>query len=370
MVSYVRPIPFKATHPGSVLKDELAYRGIKQKEFAIAIGMQPSNFNEVIKGKRPISKELAIKIGEQLGMPGSIWLNLQHNYEEDLLRIAERDNKEQVALQKEKAWEELFNLKEIYKRLNISTFTVIRRVEEVLNCLGRSPLDMNLSASYFKRTMIQESAEREKGIRTWQLIVLMRAKIMTPPTQAFIRGNEDIAAQQIATLSREGQCTLAKLREILATSGILFIEEPHLPHCPVDAFSTWNEDRPLIAVTKRYNDMDKLAFDLLHELGHIHLHITETTTVGYIQVDNEYNHEHPEEQEANKYASNHLIAPSIWQKILIPQEPLNSISHHKLIEIIAKNAQLYGIAPSIAVARYKKENHFYRSNRYSSPKIN
>ena len=44
-------IPFEATHPGSILKDELDYRRISQKEFAQDIGMQKTMLNEIIKGK-------------------------------------------------------------------------------------------------------------------------------------------------------------------------------------------------------------------------------------------------------------------------------------------------------------------------------
>lgn len=73
MATYNRPLPFEAIHPGSILKDELDFRGIKQKDFATAIGMQPSNFNEIIKGKRPISEKVSIAIGQALGVSGSTW---------------------------------------------------------------------------------------------------------------------------------------------------------------------------------------------------------------------------------------------------------------------------------------------------------
>ena len=43
---------FRAVHPGETLAEELKERGIKQKELAKAIGIQPSHLNELIKGKR------------------------------------------------------------------------------------------------------------------------------------------------------------------------------------------------------------------------------------------------------------------------------------------------------------------------------
>ena len=46
---YVEPIPSKAIHPGSILMCELEERGIKQNDFAKAIGMEASHFNSLIK---------------------------------------------------------------------------------------------------------------------------------------------------------------------------------------------------------------------------------------------------------------------------------------------------------------------------------
>ena len=38
---------FRAVHPGETLAEELKERGIKQKELAKAIGIQPSHLNEL-----------------------------------------------------------------------------------------------------------------------------------------------------------------------------------------------------------------------------------------------------------------------------------------------------------------------------------
>lgn len=73
-------IPAIATHPGSVLKKELQARGIKQKDFAKAIGMPAPNLSELIKGKRNVTVSIAIKLEETLGIPFQNWMNLQNRY--------------------------------------------------------------------------------------------------------------------------------------------------------------------------------------------------------------------------------------------------------------------------------------------------
>lgn len=86
-----RPIPARAIHPGEVLREELRERGIKQKELATLIGVQPSHLSEVINGKRPINVALAHKLQQQLGTPYTVWMNLQNSYDYDKIAIAHRD---------------------------------------------------------------------------------------------------------------------------------------------------------------------------------------------------------------------------------------------------------------------------------------
>lgn len=77
--------PYKAVHPGSILKEELEARGIKQKDFALLLGMKPSNLNAIISGKRNITKSIAQKIAEQLtGITADFWLRVQKGYNESI----------------------------------------------------------------------------------------------------------------------------------------------------------------------------------------------------------------------------------------------------------------------------------------------
>lgn len=79
--------PAMAIHPGEMLLDELEARAIKQQEFALQIGMQKSQLNEIIKGKRSINAEFALLVEAALGIPAEFWLSAQMNYEIDLVKI-------------------------------------------------------------------------------------------------------------------------------------------------------------------------------------------------------------------------------------------------------------------------------------------
>src|SRR3954447_11825152 len=70
-----------AIHPGLVLKDELEEIGVTQSRLAAHIGVLPKTINEICRGKRGISAEMAWKLSQTLGASPNFWLNLQNNWE-------------------------------------------------------------------------------------------------------------------------------------------------------------------------------------------------------------------------------------------------------------------------------------------------
>lgn len=72
---------FSPVHPGDVLQDELNELGITQSALAEHIGVLPKTINEICRGKRGISSEMALKLSQALGVSPRFWLNLQNNWE-------------------------------------------------------------------------------------------------------------------------------------------------------------------------------------------------------------------------------------------------------------------------------------------------
>ena len=73
-------------HTGEMLKDEIAARGITQKELADEIGVSYSVFNEVLNGKRPITTEYALLLEAALDTDANIWIGLQADYNMQKMR--------------------------------------------------------------------------------------------------------------------------------------------------------------------------------------------------------------------------------------------------------------------------------------------
>jgi addiction module HigA family antidote len=67
----------RPAHPGEVLDDILDDLGVTQAEFAKIIGVSRSRVNQIIQGHRPVTVDMAFRIGTALGNGPQLWLNLQ-----------------------------------------------------------------------------------------------------------------------------------------------------------------------------------------------------------------------------------------------------------------------------------------------------
>jgi len=74
-------IHYTPVHPGEVLQDELEEVGLTQSALADHIGVLPKTINEICRGKRGISAEMAMKFSKALGGSPQFWLNLQNSWE-------------------------------------------------------------------------------------------------------------------------------------------------------------------------------------------------------------------------------------------------------------------------------------------------
>ncbi len=88
---------YTPVHPGEVLKDELDEVGLTQSSLAKHIGVLPKTINEICRGKRGISAEMAMKLSKALGGSPQFWLNLQNNWEISQLDEAVFESIEHVA---------------------------------------------------------------------------------------------------------------------------------------------------------------------------------------------------------------------------------------------------------------------------------
>jgi addiction module HigA family antidote len=69
-------------HPGEILSEEfLKPAGITQDRFAEALGVSRRTVNEIVRGRRSITAEMAIRLSKALGTSAEMWMGLQTDYD-------------------------------------------------------------------------------------------------------------------------------------------------------------------------------------------------------------------------------------------------------------------------------------------------
>ena len=76
-------------HPGEVLLEEfLKPLDISQNRLARAMGVPPRRINEIVRGRRSVSADTAIRLSHALGTSEQFWMGLQADYDLEEARKA------------------------------------------------------------------------------------------------------------------------------------------------------------------------------------------------------------------------------------------------------------------------------------------
>ena len=68
-------------HPGEVLQDELAARGLTANALALKLRVPANRLTEILNRKRGVSPDTAIRLSRSLGPSAAFWLGLQSQYD-------------------------------------------------------------------------------------------------------------------------------------------------------------------------------------------------------------------------------------------------------------------------------------------------
>jgi len=82
-----------AIHPGEHIAVELEELDMSASELARVLNIPPNRLTEIIRGRRGISEDTALRLSQWLGTTPEFWMNLQRNYE---LRLADQEHGEEI----------------------------------------------------------------------------------------------------------------------------------------------------------------------------------------------------------------------------------------------------------------------------------
>lgn len=348
---------------GSLLKAELERRGISQKDFAEAFGLKSSNLSGILNGRRKIPISLIPVVSEMLNIPESAIIIAQKNFQKKP-SSSEIGSEEEVAAKAElDSFEKIISLKSLLRGLATLKSTAVEKLQILrehygLTCasdLLRS--SQSLTENCFRRS--DKTGLDQIMITTW--VIKVKAAAMNPentPERPFDIGEmEKLSRAMSETLHKNSGNTPKKVKKLLNSYGIGYIEMEKEPKASIDGYSFLLNGRPYIAVTRRFDRIDNYAFNIMHELGHIYLgHVDETGKINVAVPMSESSESFPsQEEEADRFATENLIPNSVW--FLAPPVPLNPYVIQKKYTQWAKAK---GLNPWIVLGRVSHETGMYR----------
>lgn len=357
------PIVARTSHPGVILSAILEQKGVSQKELAEAIGKATPVVSDIIKGKRNINAEIAILLEASLGeLTAQDWMAIQSLYDIECLQ---EDSK--VAVQKELIgkWNQLkklVNVKQLKKKTNLNS-NIADNIKSIFNYAGVtdiSGIEKKIGAylSCFKKS---ETVKTDtKNLLTWVIIVRHISNEQIPLVEKFDIVNLDALTKALNMILFRNEDMNEALTKTLNKFGIKFVIEEKLDKVPVDGYSFWEGDNPTIVLTKRHDRIDNFGFTLMHELGHICLHLINDKSKEYIETEKcAEEKETGKEAEANLFASEHL-----WGNV--PYKELFGRIHqpYAAANYLAAISKNYSINVGIVTGQY---HHYLKEHGMPNP---
>jgi addiction module HigA family antidote len=70
------------SHPGALLDDIIPATGKSKTEIAELLGISRQQLYDIIREKKPVSAQIAVRLGKLFGNGGGLWLRMQAAFDE------------------------------------------------------------------------------------------------------------------------------------------------------------------------------------------------------------------------------------------------------------------------------------------------
>ena len=332
--------PIDFPDPIEAIKFRMEHQGITQKELASYIG-SPSKVSEVLNKKRPLTLKMIRALNTHLNIPAEILLGK----EGETIPTSFTDID----------WNK-FPIIEMYNKKYFPDFRDTKYKAKVLvEELMRPLLEFTkpyLAMTSLNRQHIRSGSEADPyALMAWHAKALVKA--VTNPLDTKFKTNliNEKFINDLLSLSREENgSNLAQ--NFLKNYGIHLIIEPKLAHTHIDGSVFWNKsENPVIIMTLRHDRLDNFWFTLLHEIGHLLLHLTHEDYDNFVDDLQYFDKLDNLEKEADKFASEALIPPHFWRNDL-----LTDFNTEKITSL----AESIGVHTAIVAGRIRWERNDYR----------
>lgn len=332
-------------HPGETLKEILEERDMSQKELSLRTGFSGKHISTILNGEKNISVSFAKKLEYALNIDAEFWMNLQNQYDKELIEFDELHSISEKEVSIFKSLKNIFSY--IVEKGFISDVKQkeqsILELRKFFNVSNLDSIPSIVSAGAFRA---QTSVNYDPYVLfAWlKICESLSEKIETEyvPQEKQI---EKLLAlcpkiKELSLLSQEKFIT--ELQNYFSSCGIAFVIIPAFEGAPVQGFIKTNQDgKTTIGMTFRQKRADIFWFTLFHEIGHFINGDSKQKFIDFESVEN------TRETKADNFAQKLLLDSSAYSQFVNE----NNISLKRIISF----AESQNVAPSIVIGRLQHD---------------
>jgi len=252
--------------PGQLIKSLLKEREWTQRLLAIILDIGETSLNHIVSGKRPVTAEMALLLGDVFDKPPENFFDLQKKYDLAKARIIALPDPNRTT----RAC--LFGdlpVTEMIKRgwLNAESIRDVSTVEsELLNFFGVDAInDIEILPHAAKKTPTISEVTPAQLAWFYRVRKIASEMIVAKYSKTALRN----AVKKLKLLLSAPE-NIRKVPRILAESGIRFVIVETLSSAKIDGVCFWLDDvSPAIGMSLRYDRIDNFWFVLRHEIEHV-----------------------------------------------------------------------------------------------------
>lgn len=203
------------------------------------------------------------------------------------------------------------------------------------------------AAALHRKTIRANGKLNEAAVAAWEARVIQLSR-RNPPKLPF--DPDRLTAEWVAVLTGLSRAEDGPKRAIehLRTAGVGLVVEPHLPGTHLDGAALADgAGWAVVAMTLRHDRLDNFWFTLLHEVGHLRLHLGREPGYKAIFDDTESAARDPREDQADSFAQEALLPQDLWRACL------SRFSRSE--RAVLADAAKFSIHPAIIAGRIRRE---------------
>lgn len=261
-------------HPGQSLEEILQLRNMSQNELAIRTGVSAKHISKVISGESNISYMFAKRLEYALSIDKQFWINLQEEYDKELLEYIESNS---VTQEEIKIAEKLcFFTEHLQKNnflptcvgdeliLNLRKFLKVSTLESIpqLVLMGSFKIKENQVPDVYGLFAWQELCQ--------QIVQNLDFEIDEVKPSEQKRIIKSFLSHFKALMSFESSSIIPELQKLFARCGIVFCVAPSFKEVPAVGFiKQISPTKTIMCITIDESNPDEFWFTVFHEIGHI-----------------------------------------------------------------------------------------------------